>query len=139
MAFGVADLLAPARGCIVVVLDQQLAGQVTPGGGSVARSLRMTLSLAGVAHETHRVHQQTLRDTEARISRASAGQVVVAILTPPTIAQVVSGRSTRLEPIATTDGSGVEFTVFTYRSAGLPTCMPPSVPPTTSVDPNDGG
>jgi 4-amino-4-deoxy-L-arabinose transferase-like glycosyltransferase len=130
VAMATADLLAPARGCIHVVLDQRLAGQVTSGGGTMARSLRLTLSLAGVGWETQRVHGQTLRDVERDTGIRERGGVVVAIFTPPTIQQLSPQLLARLQEIwRAPDGSGAAFTVYAYRAPGLPVCAPPAAPP----------
>jgi hypothetical protein len=132
-AIQTAELLAPARGCIRVVLDQRLAGQVTAGGGTMARSLRLTLSLAGIPWETQRFHGQTLRDVENLSGARERGGVVVAVLTPPTIKEMSRDLARRVSEVwSAPAGSGAEFTVFTYRAADLPTCAPPeSAPPVT--------
>jgi 4-amino-4-deoxy-L-arabinose transferase-like glycosyltransferase len=125
-----AELLAPARGCIHVVLDQRLAKQVTPGGGSMARSLRLTLSLAGVAWQTAKVHGNTLRDFERDSGARKRGDVVVAFYTAPTIRILAPAFTRPLHEIGSAPaGSGAEFTIFTYRAASLPVCAPLAAPP----------
>lgn len=130
VVMAVADRLAPSRGCIQIVLDQRLAGQTALGGGTVTRALRMTLDLAGIPHQTARYHDQTLRDIENLSGARARGDVVVAIVTPPTIAQLSPATMRRLTPVETAPpDSGVQFTVFTYRASDLPVCAPPATLP----------
>lgn len=140
VAIATANLLAPARGCIHVVLDQRLAGQVTPGGGTMARSLRLTLSLAGVSWETQRIHGQTLRDVERDSGMREHGGVVVAVFTPPTIRELSPPLLARMAELwRAPEGSGAEFTVYAYRAPGLPVCAPPAAPPPVTEEAASGG
>jgi hypothetical protein len=122
------ELLAPARGCIVVAIDERLAEPMSADGGSRLNALGMALTLAGIPWQRERFNGLTM----AELMRQTASQGV-AILGPPAPREerAIRNRLQAIRLVAEPEGN---FGVYVYRLPGLPICAPPERPPPLRSD-----
>lgn len=120
-----AALLAPARACSRVILDQSLAHQKNHGGGSLLRDLRMAMAVSGMTVETKPMHRALLRAEANR----TPDQWVIAILSPGS--ETIPGIMARLTlldhvayPARANYPAGVVYGVYVY-GGGPPRCAAP--------------